>query len=66
MENIINEAYIANLSKYIHLLSNDEVIKEIIKINKHFNGKKIPGYDRKKEKILLEKTIDTLNKRITS
>ena len=63
MENTINGAYITNLSIYLHLLPNNEIIEEINKLKVHFNIKKIDGYINKKDKRLLKKAIDTLNKK---
>ena len=63
MENTINGACITNLSIYLHLLSNNEIIEEINKLKVHFNIKKIDGYINKKDKRLLKKAIDTLNKK---
>ena len=52
MKDTINDAYIANLSIYLHLLSNNEIIEEINKLKAYFNTKKIDGYINKKEKRL--------------
>ena len=52
MENTINGAYITNLSIYLHLLSNNEIIEEINKLKAYFIAKKIDGYINKKEKRL--------------
>ena len=64
MKDTINDAYIANLSIYLHLLSNNEIIEEINKLKAYFIAKKIDGYINKKEKRLLKKAIHTLNKNI--
>ena len=52
MENTISGAYITNLSIYLHLLSNNEIIEEINKLKAYFIAKKIDGYINKKEKRL--------------
>ena len=63
MKDTINEAYIANLSIYLHLLSNNEIIDKINNLKVYFNAKKIDGYINKKEKRLLKKAMHTLNKK---
>ena len=63
MKDTINEAYIANLSIYLHLLSNNEIIDKINNLKAYFNTKKIDGYINKKEKRLLKKAMHTLNKK---
>ena len=63
MKDTINEAYIANLSIYLHLLSNNEIIDKINNLKAYFNAKKIDGYINKKEKRLLKKAMHTLNKK---
>ena len=52
MKDTINDAYIANLSVYLHLLPNNEIIEEINKLKAYFIAKKIDGYINKKEKRL--------------
>ena len=59
MENKINEAYIANLSTYMHLLSINEIFEEIKKINEFIKTLKITGYP---ERNTLKSAIDTINK----
>ena len=44
MENLINEAYIANLSTCMHLLSINEIFEEIKKLKAYINTWKIDGY----------------------
>ena len=63
MKDTINDAYISNLSMYLHLLSNNEIIEEINKLKAYFNTKKIDGYINKKEKRLFKKAIYTLNQK---
>ena len=63
MKDTINEAYIANLSIYLHLLSNNEIIDKINNLKAYFNAKKIDSYINKKEKRLLKKAMHTLNKK---
>ena len=63
MKDTINEAYIANLNIYLHLLSNNEIIDKINNLKAYFNAKKIDGYINKKEKRLLKKAMHTLNKK---
>ena len=43
MENKINEAYIANLSKYMHLLSINEIFDEIKKLKAFINTLRLDG-----------------------
>ena len=62
MKDTISEAYIANLSTYLHLLSNNEIIEKINKLKVYLNSKKIDGYINKKRERLLKKAIYTLSK----
>ena len=55
MKDTINDAYIANLSVYLHLLPNNEIIEEINKLKAYFIAKKIDGYINKKEKRFFKK-----------
>ena len=50
MENKINEAYIANLSTYMHLLSVNEIFEEIKKVKAFINSLRVTGYHEKKIK----------------
>ena len=54
MKDTINDAYISNLSIYLHLLSNNEIIEEINKLKAYFNAKKMDGYINKNEKSLFK------------
>ena len=56
MKDTINDAYIANLSVYLHLLPNNEIIEEINKLKAYFIAKKIDGYINKKEKRFFKKS----------
>ena len=62
MENKINEAYIANLSTYMHLLSINEIFEEIKKINAFIKTLKITGYPERNNRNTLKSAIDTINK----
>ena len=50
MKNTVNETYIVNMCAYMHLLSNDEIIKEIRKIRELKSDKSKKGYHIKKRK----------------
>ena len=50
MENKINEAYIANLSTYMHLLSVNEIFEEIKKVKAFMNSLRVTGYHEKNKK----------------
>ena len=50
MENKINEAYIVNLSTYMHLLSVNEIFEEIKKVKAFINSLRVTGYHEKKIK----------------
>ena len=47
MENKINEAYIANLSTYMHLLSVNEIFDGIKKVKAFINSLRATGYHEK-------------------
>ena len=47
MENRINEAYIGNLSKYMHLLSVNEIFEEIKKVKAYIDYLRVTGYNKK-------------------
>ena len=64
MKDTVNDGYIGNLSIYLHLLSNNEIIEEINKLKAYFIAKKIDGCINKKEKRLFKKAIHALNKKI--
>ena len=50
MENKINEAYIANFRKYMHLLSINETLAEIKKFKALINTFRLGGYHERKKK----------------
>ena len=58
----INETYIANLSTYMHLLSNNEIIEEIKKPKAYINHIRIDGYHERNKINTLKIAIDTINK----
>ena len=62
MENIINEAYIANLSTYMHLLSINEIFDEIKKVKAFMNKLKLNGYPERNKINTLKRAIDAVNK----
>ena len=62
MENIINEAYIANLSTYMHLLSINEIFDEIKKLKAFINKLKLNGYPERNKINTLKRAIDAVNK----
>ena len=62
MENKINEAYIANLRKYMHLLSINEIFGEIKKFKALINTLRLDGYHERKQINTLKSAIDTINK----
>ena len=61
MENKTNEAYIANLSIYMHLLSVNEIFEEIKKVKAFMNSLRVTGYHEKNKKDSFEKAISTIN-----
>ena len=46
----INEAYIINLSKYMHLLSTNEIFQEIKKVKAFIDYLREAGYNEKNNK----------------
>ena len=62
MENKINEANIANLSTYMHLLSTNEIFEEIKKLKAYIDKLKITGYHKRNKINTLKGAIDTINK----
>ena len=62
MEKKINEAYIANLSKYMHLLSINEIFDEIKKLKAFINTLRLDGYQERNKINTLKSAIDTINK----
>ena len=61
MENRINEAYIVNLSMYMHLLSVNEIFEEIKKVKAFINSLKLAGYNEKNKKDSFKKAISAIN-----
>ena len=61
MENKTNEAYIANLSIYMHLLSVNEIFEEIKKVKAFINSLRVTGYHEKNKKNSFKKAISTMN-----
>ena len=61
MENRINEAYIGNLSKYMHLLSVNEIFEEIKKVKAFIDNLRVTGYNEKNKKDSYKKAISTIN-----
>ena len=62
MENKINEAYIANFSKYMHLLSINETLAEIKKFKALINTFSLGGYHERKKINTLKSAKDTIKK----
>ena len=61
MENKINEAYIVNLSTYMHLLSVNEIFEEIKKVKAFIDNLRVTGYNEKNKKDSYKKAISTIN-----
>ena len=61
MKNKINEAYIANLSTYMHLLSVNEIFEEIKKVKAFINTLRVTGYHEKNKLDSLKKAVSTIN-----
>ena len=61
MENRINEAYIDNLRKYMHLLTVNEIFEEIKRFKAFINNLRSPNCYEENKKDLHEKAINTLN-----
>ena len=61
MENKINEAYITNLSTYMHLLSVNEIFEETKKVKAFINSLRVTGYHEKNQKDSFKKAIGTIN-----
>ena len=62
MENKINEAYIDNLSEYMHLLSINEIFDETKNLKAFTDQLKITGYPERNKINTLRRAIDTINK----
>ena len=50
MENKINETYIHNLRKYMHLLAVNEIFKETKKVKAFIENLRMAGYNKRKQK----------------
>ena len=61
MEHKINEAYIDNLSKYMHLLAVNEIFEEIKKVQAFINSLRQSGRYEENKKNLYKKAINTIN-----
>ena len=61
MENKINEAYITNLSTYMHLLSVNGIFEEIKKVKAFIDNLRVAGYNEKNKKDSFKKAISTIN-----
>ena len=61
MENKINEAYIVNLSTYMHLLSVHEIFEKIKKVKRFINSLRLTVYNEKNKKDSFKKAISTIN-----
>ena len=61
MENKTNEAYIANLSIYMRLLSVNKIFEEIKKVKAFINTLRVTGYHEKNKLDSLKKAVSTIN-----
>ena len=61
MENKINEAYIANLSTYMHLLSVNEIFEKYKKVKAFINTLRATGQHEKNKLDSLKKAVSTIN-----
>ena len=52
MENKINEAYIDNLNKYIHLLTVNEIFEEIKKVKAFINNLRLSNCYEENKKLI--------------
>ena len=57
----INEAHIINLSKYMHLLSTNEIFQEIKKVKVFIDYLREAGYNEKNKKDSFKKAINAIN-----
>ena len=62
MENIIDGAYIGDLSTYMHLLSINEIFDEIKKLKAYVDKLKINAYPERNKINTLRRAIDAINK----
>ena len=61
MENKINDAYIVNISTYMHLLSVNEIFEEIKKVKAFINTLRVTGYHERNKLDSLTKAVSTIN-----
>ena len=61
MENKINEAYIDNLSKYMHLLAVNEIFEEIKKVKAFIENLRLAGYNERNKKDSFKNAINAIN-----
>ena len=61
MQHKINEAYIDNLSKYMHLLAVNEIFEEIKKVKTFIENLRLAGYNEKTKKDSFKKAINAIN-----
>ena len=61
MENKINEAYIDNLSKNMHLLTVNEIFEEIKKVKAFINNSRFSNQYEENKKDLYKKATNTVN-----
>ena len=61
MEHKINEAYIDNLSKYMHLLAVNEIFEEIKKVKTFIENLRLAGCNEKTKKDSFKKAINAIN-----
>ena len=62
MKNKINEAYISNLSTYVHLSSINEIFDEFWKLKVYVDKLKRTGYPERNKINALKRAIDVINK----
>ena len=60
MDNKINEAYIDHLSKYMHLLTINEIFEEIKKVKAFINNLRLSNRYEENKKHLYKKAINTV------
>ena len=61
MENRINEAYVDNLSKYVHLLTVNEIFEEIKKVKAFIKNLRLSNCYEENKKDLYKEAINTEN-----
>ena len=61
MENEINEAYMDNLSQYMHLLAVNEIFEEIKKVKAFIENLRLAGYNERNKKDSFKKAINAIN-----